>query len=395
MAYRTKVADPVFLLFLYFLTSLTTWITSFANDYFYEKYDVDTNRTKQCGNTTGVAFETERDAQSAASKWLLYITLTIYIPSILVTLVAGGWSDRIKYGRRLMMVIPLMGGCWLTVVVLIVVHLKLSIGYLFLGSTPYGFTGGSTLHYLAMYSYVSDVSSPETRTRRLGILSAMMAVGAGAGRVGGGLLLQHVGSSALLISSLFCCVVGMLYVIVLLDDSSNIDGRDVNTSEGEHELGTNLVNDGGSEDDVSGNDFDEDGALTNNYSNGGCNMESVTGPIRILKTRELTLKPRWCLCLLLVADGLTILISDGAPTIEYLYFLGTPLCWDISTIGFFFGSSYLFMIIGATVVLTVFTNFIYLRDTTIVLVGILFFVGLYVCLAFVTSTWNVFLGIVD
>ena len=38
-------------------------------------------------------------------------------------------------------------------------------------------TGGATCFYLASYSYMSDVTTPDTRTRRLSFLDAFMPIG--------------------------------------------------------------------------------------------------------------------------------------------------------------------------------------------------------------------------
>ena len=38
-------------------------------------------------------------------------------------------------------------------------------------------TGGATCFYLAAYSYMADITSPETRTRRLSLLDCFMPIG--------------------------------------------------------------------------------------------------------------------------------------------------------------------------------------------------------------------------
>ena len=377
---RVRVPDPVLLFFFFALMSETTWVTSFLNDYFYREYEVQTNnRTQTCGNNSGEEFETERKAQSVASKWLLYIVMSIYIPSVVVTLVIGSWSDRLKHGRRLMMIIPAIGGACSMIVLLVIVYWKLPIGYIFFGTIAYGLSGGSTLVYLAVYSYTSDVSSIKTRTRRLGILTGMMALGAGMGRTAGGVLLQYIGSYSVLFANLFSYVFCLLYVFFLLDDPPRIEDSGYVNNEERRSL----------HDDYVDND------VTPTDDGNGCSMKSAIGGFQILKSGELHIKPLWCLYLLLLADGLSVLVSDGSPTIMYLYFLGTPLCWSTSIIGYFFGLSYFCMILGATIVLTVFTTFFHMRDTTIVLLGILSFIAEFVYLAFVTSTWSMFLGIFD
>ena len=380
---RVRVPDPVVVFFYYALLSESTWITSFLNDYFYKEYDVHSNnRTQTCGNNTGEEFEAERRAQSAASKWLLYLVLSVYIPSVAVTLAIGSWSDRLKHGRRLMMIIPVIAGACFMIVLLVVVYWKLPIGYMFFGTIPYGLSGGNTLLYLAVYSYTSDVSSIKTRTRRLGILSGMMALGAGMGRAAGGVLLQYIGPFSVLFACLLSYFFCLLYVLFLLDDPLRAEDRDSSDVNDKESMTTRSRNDGYADHDVTPPD---DG--------NGCSMKSAIRGFQILKSREVHSKPIWCLCLLLLADGLSVLVGDGSPIIMYLYFLGTPLCWSTSIIGYFFGLSYFCMILGATVVLTVFTTFFHMRDSTIVLVGILSFIAEFVYLTFVTSTWSMFLGI--
>ena len=38
-------------------------------------------------------------------------------------------------------------------------------------------TGGATCFYLASYSYMADITTPDTRTRRLSFLDAFMPIG--------------------------------------------------------------------------------------------------------------------------------------------------------------------------------------------------------------------------
>ena len=104
--------------------------------------------------------------QSYASYVQLGIVMFSALPSIVITLFMGGWSD--KAGRRPALIVPILGSVLEAAVIIVVVYAKLPIYCLFIGAFIHGLCGYYTTIILACMSYIADTTEQSSIALRLG-----------------------------------------------------------------------------------------------------------------------------------------------------------------------------------------------------------------------------------
>ena len=146
-------------------------------------------------------------------------------PGILFTLFAGPLSDQI--GRKPLILSALFGYLLLDVIFLFnaVWFFELKVEYLLLECLQ-DLTGGATCFYLAAYSYMSDITDPATRTRRLSLLDCFMPIGFCIGLPLGTWIRNNHGFVALYTTAGSMILVAMLYVAFSLKESVSRHPKD-------------------------------------------------------------------------------------------------------------------------------------------------------------------------
>ena len=137
----------------------------------------------------------------------------------------GSYSDRA--GRKIGIILPLLGALISALGCIIVTALKMPFWYIFIGNFMSGFSGGPTTMLTACYSYIADITTHEQRSKRMVIISLCEGVGAVVVQIGVGVAIQNVGfvsSSAILCGFYALC---FLYAIFLLQDTIIIKSNTV------------------------------------------------------------------------------------------------------------------------------------------------------------------------
>ncbi len=149
-----------------------------------------------------------RDA-SGASLWLGGLVATFAVAQLVGAPVLGGLSDR--YGRRLVILLSLAGA----VANYALLAWAPTLAWLYLGRALAGVSASNTSTATA---YIADVSTPEQRARRFGLVGATFSLGFVLGPAMGGLLggidlrLPFVAAGAL-------ALLNVLYGVFLLPES--------------------------------------------------------------------------------------------------------------------------------------------------------------------------------
>ena len=162
---KEVVIEPLIIIYMMAVFPLMT----IRSQYMYEKVaatmginitvngnDNETN----CDVNISDPFYLQREAvQAETANWSMYFSLANFLPSVIMTLFYGIFSDRI--GRRITFILPPIGGMLATLVDMAVIYFDLPIAFLFLEAIEYLF--GSKFCCFSYYrSMVGEMKIPKS-----------------------------------------------------------------------------------------------------------------------------------------------------------------------------------------------------------------------------------------
>ncbi|XP_023940058.2 proton-coupled folate transporter-like isoform X1 [Bicyclus anynana] len=129
------------------------------------------------------------------------------IPSFLILFI-GAWSDRTG-NRKICVLLPIVGDLLMCLSNILNAYyfyeLPVEVTMFFEALFP-AITGGWITTYMGAFSYISEMSSEETRTFRVGVANLCLTAGGPIGTALSGILLKHIGYYGVFtISSLLFC----------------------------------------------------------------------------------------------------------------------------------------------------------------------------------------------
>ncbi len=195
---RAIIAEPML-----FLASLFTWpFYSCAQQYILHRITEDMlgNQTFSHDNTTcqktrddDPAYLFGKQVQASATNMSIYIDIARTVAVILVAPLLGPYSDKV--GRRMPMFLGL-GGLILNMGIYMVVSLlNFNIHFLILGAFLEGLLGSLSVIVMAGFSYITDITSIESRAFRIMMAEMSMMVPMTIGQVVVGYFIQWWGFS--------------------------------------------------------------------------------------------------------------------------------------------------------------------------------------------------------
>ncbi|KAL3873873.1 hypothetical protein ACJMK2_036956 [Sinanodonta woodiana] len=205
------------LMFLYMFTTFFNLLT--LQDLVFQKVCNAKYDNYTCSHLHNASYKTvEDEVQKASSRWILYFNVAMGVPSLFVLLFfMGPVADRVS--RKFPLIIPLLGTLLSTVNSLVnSVFMSAPIGFLLIGSAINGVTGGYLAMIMAVFSYISHISSPEYKTIKLGITEAMTFLSGALGTLLSGVILDH--TSFVFVFGLLTGILllALVYTIVWVDD---------------------------------------------------------------------------------------------------------------------------------------------------------------------------------
>ena len=292
--------------------------------------------------------ESRNSVQAEASLVHLGIVLSASVPSIVMALLLGAWSDKV--GRKIVMLLPIIGGLIDTTCILVVMYANLPVYALFFGSFINGICGFFTTMILAVFSYVADITEESRRAFRLGILEAIAFLSGMISHLTSGWWIKHLGfkSPYWLILGLHLC--NLFYVLIFLPETMK---------------------------------HTEKKRLKDLFD-----REHFYRIIRLFTNADLDKK--WPLIGLMLASAFMMISSIGFGSLIVLYALDAPFCCSPIMIGYFLAESMLVQAIGAMF------GFLILRrcmsEMALTQIGFISIVASLLMLAFIKTSWLMFIG---
>ncbi|XP_013779032.1 solute carrier family 46 member 3-like [Limulus polyphemus] len=166
----------------------------------------------------------EAAVQRMANNYQMLGIAIATIPSAIVTIMLGPWSDR--HGRKIPMILPLFGMIIENILCIFLVRCyQIPSVYILLAYFSGGILGGFSCVITGIYSYVSDVSSSNSRTFRYGVADLFFALGLPTGTLTGGQIFKYWGYSAVFGTSAVILLLAILYIWLFLGDSLLLDNK--------------------------------------------------------------------------------------------------------------------------------------------------------------------------
>ncbi|KAM3963352.1 lysosomal proton-coupled steroid conjugate and bile acid symporter SLC46A3 [Aphomia sociella] len=143
------------------------------------------------------------------------------LPGIL-TLFVGAWSDRTG-NRKAFMVFPILGKLISVIGMILTTVFFLQIGLsetALIEGLPPALAGGRVAMTMAVYSYITDITSDTERTFRLGIITAIMTLSRPVGLALSGIMTKRFGYYGVFTVSCAFYLTGFVYIVVRLKDKT-------------------------------------------------------------------------------------------------------------------------------------------------------------------------------
>ncbi|KAM6985193.1 lysosomal proton-coupled steroid conjugate and bile acid symporter SLC46A3 [Aplochiton taeniatus] len=181
-------------------------------------YPVSDNTSRCAANASGNHSNLMEEVQKQASLFSLYSELLTLIPSLTVTLLLVAYSDR--RGRKITIVLPLVGSLLYTLSFLVVSFFQLNL-YLLIGASLLSSLFGGVGTFLGgCFSYIADLCEDgQQKTLRMAGVDMTIGLLSGVASISTGYFLRAAGFNwPFLTSALFQCL-NLLYALFILEET--------------------------------------------------------------------------------------------------------------------------------------------------------------------------------
>ena len=250
--------------------------------------------------------------QADASEWLTYFNLVRNLPAIFTTLLICSYTD--VAGRKLGLLLPMMGGLIKNLIYVIVLSQSWNINILFIGTFIEGLCGSQMTAQGAAYAYVADIVPKDQRSLRFNVLQALLYLATAVGNVMVGYLIQQTGFVLSFASISILYALAIVYTLFIVPES-NMMSR-----------------------------FKEPFSVAKTFKH------AIT-VFKIYRHKKEVKQPdgdiaivyhgvNWIMVLLLVVFAADSMVVIGRNDVDVLYMLGLPFCWTSVVIGYYQGIKY-------------------------------------------------------
>jgi len=290
--------------------------------------------------------ELEKEVQDIAAKIDMGNVLFLSLPSILMVLLLGPWTDT--GGRRPALLAPPIGSAIEAILILIIMYLDWPVYILFVGEAINGFSGFATIMTMAAFSYVSDITTEQKLAIHIAVVQFIVFIGGVVSQVTSGAWLKNLGFIPPYWFIFACHVASLLWAAFMVPESKRESQKKK----------------------MRFFSFDSFRAIWSVYKkprNGG----------------------RKNLIMLLISDGIITLGVMGISGVVALFVLRTPLCWGPGTLGVFMAFRFFMQGFGGIAGIGILKRF--MSEINVTRVGMVSQCASLVFFAFSDRTWMVFL----
>ena len=243
-------------------------------------------------NTSDPIFQYREEIQQHAANFMIFQNLACSIPAFFMAWFLGSYSD--KAGRKYALIPPVLGDSACTILIICTVAFRLPTWVLIFSSFLTGLGGNFQTLLLGCFSYVADITEPKDRAFRITVVEMIM-FGCGIfSYVGIGYWIQTVGFLWPYVGILGGKLVILLLLLFLVPETIRKDPK------------------------------------ASFFS-----TEHLKGTFTVIRSKEYPGR-RWKLILLMWAFFLPTLVILGN-TVDTLFEMNVPMCWNPAQLGIFNG----------------------------------------------------------
>lgn len=175
-------------------------------------------------NQSGYDERDEQETQKIVASINGYKSILQSVLPILILLFLGSWSDR-HAKRKPCMILPLVGEIGTTLGSLISLYFfyELPVEFnCFAEAIPQGLGGGWYTMCVGVFTYVTQISSEENRTLRIGAVSVLVTISLGLGSTMSGILFNKLGFSGVFLLSIAMYTIALIYIHFKIHDTEEV-----------------------------------------------------------------------------------------------------------------------------------------------------------------------------
>lgn len=356
---KSVTVEPV--MFLYMFCIFLQFITFQA--LVYDKVCKEKFNDTICNHLENETFKAEEnEVQKTTSTWLLYNNLAMGLPSLVtVVLFLGPWGDMV--GRKIPVVSPLIGAILVGLGNIInSCIMDAPLQYLLIGNFLNGLFGGYIAALMSMYSYIAAVSSPKYRTFKIGVLEAMIFLSGTVGTATSGVMLDRTSYTFVFSLITALMVLSLVYTLVWID---NVKPGNENEDRGREVLSCVSL------------------------------MIVSIKDVCLCVYEKRKNKHFLHLALMVVIIFCLMLVTVGENDIILIFTRHHPFEWSQTTLGLYKGAETFLRGIAVLTLLPLFKHKVQMRDTTLMILGLVSKTAALLVLGVGNTTLVLFIGAIS